>query len=203
MLQRKTSIAASVIILAFFVAGPSSRVVQGQAKDQKLPQQVLIIRHAEKPPDKVNSVHLAPEGKQRAEALYQLFEPSTKRLKPFPTPDFIFAAKNSKSSHRSVETVTALSKKLNLTINASYPNEDFARLVRDIFQDPKYAGKTILICWHHGTAPQLASQLRAADAPASWKGTVFDRVWQITYDTKGRATFRNRPQQLLPLDAEK
>ena len=33
--------------------------------------------------------------------------------------------------------------------------------------------------------------------------TVFDRVWQITYDDQGNATFRDRPQRLLPGDSEK
>jgi YD repeat-containing protein len=32
---------------------------------------------------------------------------------------------------------------------------------------------------------------------------VFDRVWQLSYDDAGRVTFRDRPQRLLPRDAEK
>src|SRR5207253_2045580 len=128
------------------------------------------------------SVHLSPEGRKRAAALHQLFEASPKRPEPFPTPDFIFAAKDSEHSHRPVETVSALAKKLKLTVNSGYRNQDFAKLARDLLRDPKYAGKTILVCWRHGTAPQLAKEFKAADAPAFWKGSVFDRVWQITYD---------------------
>jgi hypothetical protein len=51
--------------------------------------------------------------------------------------------------------------------------------------------------------PKLAQDLRATDAPDSWKGSVFDRVWQITYDEQGKATIENRPQQLLSGDSDK
>jgi len=197
-------LAASGLILASFVAR-SSNTASGRPDDAKKaqPARVLIIRHAEKPPDQANSIHLAPEGKKRAEALYQLFEASAKRPDPFPKPDFIFAARNSSQSERSVETVTPLPEKLKLSVNAAYHNDDFARLARDLRRDPKYAGKTILICWHHGTAPLLARALKAADAPTAWRGSAFDRVWQIDYDATGKATFRDRPQQLLAGDSAK
>jgi hypothetical protein len=33
--------------------------------------------------------------------------------------------------------------------------------------------------------------------PKHWDDTVFDRVWQVTFDDSGQATFTNRPQRLL------
>jgi hypothetical protein len=36
--------------------------------------------------------------------------------------------------------------------------------------------------------------------PARWKGSVYDRVWVITY-TEHRAVLANLPQNLLPGDS--
>jgi hypothetical protein len=203
--RRGICVAVGVLVLVCFLMDSARPFVVGQAgvNNKTYPRQVLIIRHAEKPSEEANSVDLSPEGKKRAGALYQLFEGSEKRPSPFPTPDFIFAARDSRHSHRSVQTVTPLASKLKRPVHADIKNEDFARLVYDIFHNPRYAGKTILICWHHGTAPQLAHALQVAEAPNLWKGSVFDRVWQIVYDEQGKATFRDRPQQLLPGDSDR
>ena len=61
------------------------------ARNTKFPQQILIIRHAEKTGEKTDP-HLSKQGKQRAEMLSQLFTSTKERPEPFPTPDFIFAA---------------------------------------------------------------------------------------------------------------
>ena len=193
-----------VLGLASLLLGSASPAV-GQGKDKKetFPRQILIIRHAEKPPADAMSTDLNAEGKERAEALHKLFEKSDKRPMPFDTPDFIFATRNSKKSHRPVETVTPLAKKLKLTINSEFTNADEEKLAEELFGNPKYAGKTILIAWHHGTTPALAGKLKATGYPESWKDEVFDRVWQITYDEKGKATYADRPQHLMPKDSEK
>jgi len=148
-----------------------------QAKDQMFPRQVLLLRHAEKPPDEAMAVGLSDQGKLRAEALPNLLVKSNGRPTPFPKPDLIFATKNSKHSHRPLETVTPLAKKLGLPINSDFADADVAQLSDEIFRNPKYAGKTILICWHHGKMPALAASLKATDAPDHFKDTVFDRVW--------------------------
>jgi phosphohistidine phosphatase SixA len=199
---RRNVSALCLTVFAVFVSG-SLALGRVQDKSLDLPARVLIIRHAEKPVADDKSVHLNAEGQERAEELYKLFKVSATRPDPFPTPDFIFAAKNSKHSHRSVETVTPLAKKLKMTINSNYADEDFAKLAQEILQNRKYAGKTLLVCWHHGMAADLAHRLKATDAPMHWKGTVFDRVWQITYDKNGMVTFLDRPQQLLSKDSEK
>jgi phosphohistidine phosphatase SixA len=167
------------------------------------PARVLLIRHGEKPPAEAESVELNTQGKERAEALRKLFKKSDKRSDPFPTPDFIFATKDSKKSHRPRETVTPLAKKLGLKINDSYANEDFAKLAHELLTDPKYAGKTVLICWHHGTMSELAAKLKASGVPNHWKDATFDRVWQIDYSSKGKTTFRDLPQRLLAGDSKK
>jgi hypothetical protein len=187
--------------MAFLSCSPSS-AVSAQEKSKTYPKLIMIIRHAEKPPEESKSVDLSSEGKERAAALPKLFEVSDKKPKPFPTPDFIFATKNTKHSHRPLETVTPLAKKLKLTIDSEYADAEYGKLVDQIFQNAKYKDKTVLISWHHGMIPQLAEKLNATGAPSSWKGSVFDRVWQITYDEQGKTSFENLPQQLLTGDSE-
>ena len=184
-------------------------------RNTKYPQHVLIIRHAEKTGDK-DDVHLSKQGEERAEALEKLFVASKERPDPFPTPDFIFAASEHKDSKRPVETVTPFAKRLKLTINDRYDSklplkdakekpkkEGMAELRDELFNTPKYAGKTVLIAWRHSTIPELATTLKAEKVPEKWDDAVFDRVLQFSYDNEGRAAFRDRPQRLLPKDSEK
>ena len=90
----------------------------------------------------------------RREALPDLFKKSPERPNPFPKPDFIFATKNSKHSHRPLLTVMPLAKKLKLPINADFADEEFAKLANEVLHNSRYAGKTVLISWHHGMIPQ-------------------------------------------------
>ncbi len=190
----------TIALIFIAVLTPSLR-----AEDTKksLPRQVLLIRHAEKPPDTEMSVDLSAEGRKRAEVLPDMFKKNENHPDPFRTPHFIFAAKDSKHSHRCAETVGPLAKKLQITVNADFANEDYTKLADEILNNPKYADKTILICWHHGTLQLLAEKLKAIPAPDHWKGTVFDRVWQITYDAPTKATMMDLPQRVLPMDSKK
>jgi hypothetical protein len=209
--HRAGTFAVLAAILA--VAGLCSSVRQAPAdgevkKNSKYPQHILIIRHAEKTGEK-DDIHLNKQGKERAVALEGLFKTSRERPDPFPTPDFIFAATHHKDSQRPVETVTPLAGKLKLPIVDRYDSkvpakkEGMVELRDEIFGSEKYFGKTILVAWRHKTIPNLAQTLRASKVPPVWEDRVFDRVWQIDYDDSGNATFRDRPQRLLPGDAEK
>jgi hypothetical protein len=191
----------SVCLIAVIVGRVFDPVGYGvaQEKTATLPHKILIIRHAEKQDD---SVHLNPMGMERADKLHELFRESKDRPVPFPTPDFIFATKNSKGSHRPVETVTPLAEKLKLTVNSDYADDEFAKLAEHIFKHDKYTGKTILICWHHGKAPELARALGAEKPPKHWNPEVFDRVWELKYKDN-KVSFHDRPQQLLSMDSAK
>jgi phosphohistidine phosphatase SixA len=175
-----------VLTIAGCAAGP---------RPATFPKQVLLIRHAEKPDD--DSPDLSPTGRKRAEALPTLFERGD-----FPAPDFIFAARASKNSDRSAQTVAPLAKKLKREVNASYANDDYDKLAAELLSDPRYEGKTVLICWHHGNLPELAEKLKGEGVPDKWKDGVFDRVWVLTYE-QGKGKFSRRPQGLLPGDSEK
>ena len=190
--------ASLALLLAALTAGCSP------APDKPLvrPQSILVIRHAEKPAD-VSDIHLSPEGKKRAEAILELFQKTAARPDPFPTPDFIFATKASKHSNRPVETVTPLAKALKLEVNAGYANDDYPKLAEELYTNPKYEGKTVLVCWHHGNLPELAVALGAAGVPDKWKDAVFDRVWVVTFDEKAKARpLTKRPQGLTPGDPQ-
>ncbi|VTR93928.1 Uncharacterized protein OS=Ralstonia solanacearum (strain GMI1000) GN=RSc3377 PE=4 SV=1 [Gemmata massiliana] len=165
------------------------------------PARVIIIRHAEKPGDE-NERGLSAVGKKRADALTELFQKSDSRPNPLPAPDFIFASSASKRSDRPIETVTPLAKKLKLDIDSRFANDDYTKLAAELLTNPKYEGKTALICWHHGNIPELAEALKARDVPDKWKDSVFDRVWVVTYEA-GRGKLTKLPQTLLPGDAEK
>jgi len=191
--------------------GSSGELAQAQAPSQKYPKLILIIRHAEKLGVK-EDVHLSDAGKERAKQLPLLFVKSEKRPDPLPIPDFIFAAHDSKNSQRPRETVIHLAKHFKLPIDDNYhstaPAKDpkakgAAELRDELFKDPKYAGKTILISWRHGVLPELARTLKATNAPAKWGDEVYDRVWRITYDASGKAEFVDLPQRLMPGDAVK
>jgi hypothetical protein len=207
------------ITAAAVLAAPAPAEVDA-SRNTRYPQCILIIRHAEKTGEK-EDIHLSKQGKERAVVLHQLFVASKDRPDPFPTPDFIFAATQHKDSQRPVETVTPLAEKLKLPIVDRFDNKlplpqgdketaekpaakpGMKELREELFGMPKYHGKTILISWRHSTLPALARTFKAEKVPEKWEDNVFDRVWQITYDNDGRGTFRDRPQRLLPGDAEK
>jgi hypothetical protein len=166
------------------------------------PRTILIIRHGEKPPEGDASVHLSTQGEQRAAALHELFERSEKRPKPFPVPDDVFATAASRHSKRPIETVKPLVNLLRIPFNKEHADDDFQIVANEIFHNKKYEGKTILICWHHGKIPELARALKVVDAPSKWNDLLFDRIWRITYDATGKATFTDLPQRLLPTDTK-
>ena len=196
------------IFVAVLVLGAGRAAGQEATKNTKFPQQIMLIRHAEKT-GKKGDAQLSETGTERAKMLPQLFTKSDKAPAPFPTPDFLFAAHDSQDSERPRVTVLPLATHLKMPIDDNYyssikPGKKGAADLRDeLFKSPKYAGKTILISWRHSKLPDLAKTLKADTAPTTWGDDVYDRVWQITYDDLGKATFVDRPQRLMPKDSAK
>jgi hypothetical protein len=214
---RCATLAALLGIAASCLSGSRAPAEDEARKTTKYPRHILLIRHAEKTGAK-EDVHLSKKGQERAAVLDQLFVVSKDRPEPFPAPDFLFAASHHKDSQRPVETLMPLARKLMLTINDRFDNKlpagaeqnekpakkpGMMELRDELFGSPKYAGKTILVSWRHSTLAALAKTLKASNVPEKWADEVFDRVWQISYDDQGQATIRDRPQRLLPGDAEK
>jgi hypothetical protein len=197
----------------------------------KGPSQIFIIRHGEKlgdpKKDDDGGRHLSIQGSARAAAVPALFalglpQPSCKlyiqseefvglyrqiplkgKAARFATPNFIFATQDSKHSRRPVETVTPLAIALNLPLNDGFADTDaeIAEMANAILNEFAFAGKIVLICWHHGNIPAVAKALGIAKPP-KWDGKVFDRLWQITFP-KGKASLQDLPQMLLYGDSAK
>ena len=174
-------VAAACTLIAISILNGDSLMAQ--------PREILIIRHAEKP-DNPDESDLTPRGYARAAALVQFFAAS------FATPDYLFATQASKHSNRPVETLTPLATALHMTLDFKTADADYLSLAQDILTNPQYAGKMIVICWHHGNIPELAKALGIADPLKAWPDAVFDRVWRIQYTDSG-PTLTNLPQHLL------
>jgi broad specificity phosphatase PhoE len=163
------------------------------------PRQILIIRHGEKPGDPstdspADSPDLSTQRYERAASL-AVYVPAT-----FDKPDVLFATQASKNSNRPVETITPLANALGLTINDNYADDGDTALANEVLTNPEYAGKQVLICWHHGKIPELTSALGGVPPSGHWKGHVFDRVWQIDYPSGGTTTglpVADIPQKLM------
>jgi hypothetical protein len=165
------------------------------------PAQVIIIRHAEKPP--VGS-DLTLRGEERAAALVPYFL-RTEELLKFNTPVAIYAQKPSSatSSRRAIETVKPLADALRLKVNNSYYRDDYKKMVNEIMQSPEYEGRTVLICWEHRVIPAIASEFSAEGAPTNWPDSEFDRTWVLTFGPSTTPQFRNLPQQLMYGDSDR
>ncbi len=159
------------------------------------PALVILIRHAEKPDEskghavsdeETTDPNLAPLGYYRAGAYAAYFDPK-RNGGLYPAIDHVFATKASDKSDRPVLTVTPLAAALGKKIHDQYDNhpDGIAGLCAEMLSGA-YAGQTVLICWHHGTMPDVAAGLGHANAPKV-PGTSFDVVWQFAY-AKGSTT---------------
>lgn len=145
------------------------------------PAQVILIRHAEKPADP-DDPHLTPEGVTRAAQLVP-FITTDAAMTRFGLPVAVFATQSRKhgGGQRTQETVAPLAKALKLPVQTPFPSKDYAALAQRILATRSFAGKTVLICWNHEEIPQLAAALGVTPEPPKWKGSVFDRVYIISY----------------------
>jgi phosphohistidine phosphatase SixA len=144
------------------------------------PQMILVMRHAERPDDPDNP-DLTAAGEQRAEKL-ATYIPET-----FDKPDFIFAAAVSRHSDRPYETVKPLSKASGAGIDATFADNDYGALAKELRTKSKYVGKRIVVCWHHGNIPSLLRALKAADGsyPDPWDHKVFNLILKVEFPSGG------------------
>jgi hypothetical protein len=155
------------------------------------PREILIIRHAEEP-EKGETIHLNDRGRRRAEALVTLFPAR------FQAPQFLFAARPTVHTNRSVETLEPLAEALGLTIDQHFDDAQYVKLARTL-AEPTYNSSGVLICWQHSTIPELAQAL-GVPSPPKWSEQRYDRIWQIRYGATG-ATLGDLPQNLLAKDS--
>jgi broad specificity phosphatase PhoE len=174
-----------------------------RAQDGPKNATVLIIRHAENPP---NGHGLSPTGEQRAKAYkdyFLNFTVDSKRL----TPGIILVADDSKHSHRPRLTVQPFAKAANLSIDSRFDNKQPADLAAELRANDQ--SKIILICWHHGQIPALLHALGAAPETllpdGKWPKTVYGWVILLSYDQDGHlipGSPRRISEHLLPDDTQ-
>jgi hypothetical protein len=186
----------TVLFLLLFLGTLEMSAQAAPAKPQP-PATILLIRHAEKLTD--GRIDLSPTGFERARLLPKLFSPAGARP-DLPVPQVLFATHLSEHSNRPVQTVTPLAAALHLPINDSFRDEDYPALAAALLSG-KYAGKVVLVVWHHGNIPQLASALGATPPYTPWPDTQYDRIWRIDY-ANGKAALQDLPYAVMPGDSK-
>lgn len=141
------------------------------------PKRIILMRHADKTDDSEDE-DLSDAGMDRARHL-ATYIPET-----FGKPDIVIATAESKHSDRPLETVQPLADALGLRIQHDFKNKEFVDLVDDIFNDPDYKNKTVVICWHHGNLPAIAALLGAPPGsyPDPWPADAYNIILDFQYD---------------------
>jgi hypothetical protein len=194
------SLLVGVPTLGTSTAAPAA-VAQDQAVASTAPAVVFIMRHAEKPVGEDKSGDLTPTGFKRAALIPTLFvmQPGASTPARFPKPDAIFATDAAKHSNRPIETITPLAQTLHMKINHDFADVETGPLAKKILGG-QYAGKVVVVCWHHGEIPHLAQALGVTGAPKKWDPDVFDRIWEVRW-VDGKAQLQILPEHLLPGDS--
>jgi phosphohistidine phosphatase SixA len=176
------SVAASAIVTLPAYRGSVEARASG-------PADVLLMRHAEEPD---HGPDLNDRGRDRSKALVRLFP------QRFPTPTALFAARTTKESARSAQTLEPLAATLGLPVDDRFVDTRYAELALTLLSEPKYAGAHVLICWHRETMPALAAAL-GVERPPAWPSSRYDRVWFIRF-AGTRAKLSEESQWLLADD---
>jgi len=177
------------------------------------PTKIMFIRHGEKslgpPPlgvkeDVTECKHsLIPQGWERAGALIGFFvNPNRSEIA---TPTYIYAAPpdgeadsptalDIDRSHRPVQTVTPLSRKLQLPLDERFTVGQEPAIAADI----KSRSGVVLVSWEHKHIPLIASVFNST-VPDKWPDR-FDLVWVLDAKPDGTFGFKIIPQLLLGTD---
>jgi hypothetical protein len=120
----------------------------------------------------------------------------------FSVPNFLFAAQNDSGSHRPLETITPLGQALAITPQTPFDDDHYQDMANEILNNPKtYADQVVLICWHHGKAPDLAKSFGVSSPQLQgwdpWNPTVFDLIFEITWGDNNVVNFEVDYQGLL------
>lgn len=190
------SIRSSWLLLGLLCVASKNHAQTAALATPQPPATILLIRHAEKLSD--GQIDLSPTGFERARLLSKEFASGARP--DLPTPQVLFATHISAHSNRPVQTVNPLAAALHLPINDHFKNNDYAGLAAALLSG-QYAGKVVLVVWHRGSIPQLATALGATPPYSSWPEQQYDRIWRIDY-TGGKVTLKDLPYALLPGDSK-
>ncbi|GAA3514283.1 hypothetical protein [Actinocatenispora rupis] len=189
------------------VAGPAAAPAQATAAGAT----IMVIRHAEKPPDSGAPHGVLPNGNSddsaltvrgwlRAGALAELFAPTGTDVRPgLLRPTAIYAAQPGKDSAlRPSQTVTPLAERTGLTLTTTYAKGD----EKDLAAELTTLSGAVLVSWQHEEIPAIAAALGTVTPapPSSWPDDRYDMVW-VFAPADGGYAFTQVPQQLLAGDS--
>lgn len=226
-LSRRAVIGVIGGVFAGAVASTSLGTGRGWAQPGQLPQQIYVIRHAEKPSEPLpgqsvpssgppfgvdvdgnrNPYSLSPRGWQRSGALTVLFSPAVGPKVGLRTPTALYATAYGDPAvtkiHRPYETLLGLSRLLGLPIQSPDllgQEAAFADAVRSS------GAEVVLICYEHHRIPALVQGIPTVDGtviPAAWPDDRYDVIWTFTLNPDGgHYVFSQVPQQLLDGDSD-
>lgn len=172
---------------------------------------IMLIRHAEKPPQGQAGVNEAGEpqdgtlsvaGWRRAGALVPYFASLADRVhtRLLCRPQHIHAARPTDLhlSTRPADTVQPLAALLGLSVDERWSAEDPVDHLADalrVLEDP------VLVCWRHHGLPALARAILKGDGiPEHWPDDRFDLTWSIRQENDGWV-FIQVPQLLFATDS--
>ena len=159
-------------------------------------QTILIVRHAEKP---LAGPGLSSEGEKRAKTDVQYFQNYALDGKPLQL-DHLYAAGDSKHSHRSRLTLEPLATALGKTLDLQFKDQDTTLLAADIHNH--HQGQGLLIAWHHGEIPNLLRALgvdpSSLFAGGKWPEEQLGWVIELRYDAEGKLASSRCVEQKFP-----
>ncbi|RZM74801.1 phosphohistidine phosphatase [Pseudoalteromonas rubra] len=135
-----------------------------------LPEQVVLIRHAEKMTGK--DPELTPQGQQRAQRLATLLAPLN--------PDLLFST----NYNRTRQTLAPLSAKVSVPVQLYDP-----RALADFATQLKAYSGTIVVAGHSNTTPELVKLL--SGHAVSIHEDEFDKVFIVSWE-EGKAVLEKR-----------
>lgn len=175
------------------------------------PATLMIVRHAEKPPDSGNprgidangdndKHSLVVTGWARAGALVELFAstrnpPAAGLLKP----DALYASLGGDSkSQRPMQTLLPLAARLGQNINTTFGKGSESNVAAELAA----RSGTTLVAWEHEAIPAIVAGLGTVDPtpPSKWPDGRFDMVWVFSATGPGWR-FHQVPQLLLAGDS--
>ena len=176
----------------------------------RIPDRIIIIRHAEKPDAVDRGVEadgtpdprsLSPRGWQRAGALVRFFAPVQRPPHSLLVPTAIFAAgvPPEGDSKRPQQTVAPLAAQMapQVPFVTRHRRDDVAAAMADVLA----RDGVVLMAWEHHRIPDLVARLvPAPGVPRRWPDDRFDMLWLFDRTLSGWA-FSQAPQLLLAGDS--
>lgn len=145
---------------------------------------ILIIRHAEKPE---TGDGLTEAGEKRAKAYVDFFRHYEVDGKPLKL-DYIFAATDSKKSHRPRLTVEPLAEAMKMKLDLRFTDKEPEKIAKELMTH-RY-GNEVLISWRHGEIPALIEALggdtKKLVPEGKWPDLIYDRVIELHFDATGK-----------------